>query len=127
MTAEPLIKITDEMVAAAEAHVAPLEEQDDTRKAIAAVLAIVERDRPNPVEAMKAAYWKLRGHATSYRSTPVFQRRQDSFRADPDNVIFARGAVRDEWYARGIEAGAADLAELLALEYEVHIDPDEAP
>jgi hypothetical protein len=100
---------------------------DDRRRqlaAVAAVLAIVERDRPDPAEALRAAYWKLRGHASSYRSTGVFARRQDWFRSDPDNAVAARGAARDEWYARGIEAAADDLAELLAAEYEVQIDPD---
>lgn len=91
---------------------------------LAAVLAVAERNRPDPVEALRAAYWKLRGHASSYRSTGVFQRRQDSFRADPDNAVLARGAARDEWYARGIEAAADDLAEVLELEYDVHIEPD---
>lgn len=81
---------------------------------------------PHPAEALRAAYWMLRGHAATYRSTDVFARRQASFRADPDNVVFARGATRDEWYARGIEAAGDDLAKLLELEYDVHIDPDPA-
>jgi hypothetical protein len=97
---------------------------DCLNERLAAVLAIVARDQPDPVEALRAAYWKLRGHASSYRSTDVFRRRQESFRADPDNAVFARGAARDEWYARGIEAGADDFAELLDLEYDAHIEPD---
>lgn len=131
-----MIEPTDEMIiawrnamkaAAAEAVKAgaPLgRSQEIARAGLAAVLAIVARDRPDPAEALRAAYWKLRGHASSYRSTGVFARRQESFRADPDNAVFARGAARDEWYARGIEAAADDLAELLELEYDVHIDPD---
>jgi hypothetical protein len=63
--------------------------------------------------ALRTAYWKLREHASGYRSTDVFRRRQEQFRADPDNAVLARGAVRDEWYARGIEAAARTVAELL--------------
>lgn len=86
-------------------------------------------DRPDPVEALRAAYWKLRGHASSYRGTDLFRRRQEFFRTDPDNAVAARGAARDEWFARGIEAGADDFAELLATEYEAEIerDPDAEP
>lgn len=39
-----MIPVTDEMVAAIEVFMAPMEEQEDTRRGLAAVLAIVERD-----------------------------------------------------------------------------------
>lgn len=86
---------------------------------------LAARDCPDPAETLRSAYWKLRGHASSYRSTDVFARRLASYRADPDNAVFARGATRDEWYARGIEAAADDLVELLELEYDAGVDPDE--
>jgi hypothetical protein len=86
---------------------------------------LAARDCPDPAETLRSAYWKLRGHASSYRSTDVFARRLASYRADPDNAVFARGATRDEWYARGIEAAADDLVELLELEFDAGVDPDE--
>jgi hypothetical protein len=86
-----------------------------------------ERDRlarAAAADAIRAAYWKLRGHASSYRSTDIFKRRQLAFRAQPDNAVLARGAARDEWYSRGIEAAADDLGEMLAIEYEADVDPE---
>ena len=48
---------------------------------------------------LTAAYWKLHDHAEGYRNTKVF---------------------RHEWYARGIEAAARDIAELLGVpEHEI--------
>ncbi len=78
----------------------------------------------SPVDALRAAYWHLRGHASSYRGTDVFKRRQVAFRAQPDNPVLARGAMRDEWYARGIEAAADDIAEIITLDYEADVDPE---
>lgn len=39
-----MIPVTDEMIEAIEVFMAPMEEQEDTRRGLAAVLAIVERD-----------------------------------------------------------------------------------
>lgn len=84
----------------------------------------IKAESTPPVEALRAAYWHLRGHASSYRGTDVFKRRQAAFRAQPDNPVLARGAMRDEWYARGIEAAADDIAEIVILDYEADVDPE---
>lgn len=90
---------------------------------------VTDTSRPDPAtpekdraaDAIRAAYWKLQRHAVSYRGTDTFQRRQTAHRAAPRNPELARGAARDEWYARGIEAAARDLAEILEAEHETDV------
>ena len=119
-----MIEVTPELIEVGQAATCRAESDECMAAALTAAFAFVERDRPDPAEALRAAYWKLRGHASSYRGTDIFRRRQEFFRLDPDNAVAARGAARDEWYARGIEAAAADFAELLELEYDATVGRD---
>lgn len=80
-------------------------------------------------QTLRAAYWEIREHAISYRATDLFRKRQAEFRTYPDNAAVARGAARDEWYARGLESAARDIAKLLGEpEHEIaEPDPPTAP
>ena len=53
-----MIKVTEEMVKAIEVFMAPMEEQDDTLKGIAAVLAIADRDRELQISRAYVRGWE---------------------------------------------------------------------
>lgn len=66
------------------------------------------------------AYWKLRQHAESYRATPIFQRTRDAWQGNRTDSRLYEKHVIHEFYARGVEAAARDLAELLGVpEHEI--------
>jgi len=67
-------------------------------------------------QALRSAYWKLREHASSYRGADAFRRVVERYEASDRDERLYRGVVIDEWYARGIEAAARDVAELLGIE-----------
>jgi hypothetical protein len=63
--------------------------------------------------ALRVAYWKLREHASGYRGAEVFRRSMEAYQADRSDPLKARKALTHEFYARGIEAAARTVAELL--------------
>jgi hypothetical protein len=76
---------------------------------------MVERD-----ETLREAYWKLREHASAYRSTAGFRRSYEAWQADRDDPRAYQKHVVHEFYAKGIEAAAEDIAEMLGVpEHEI--------
>lgn len=76
---------------------------------------------PDARQALIDAYWKLRDHAEAYRNTTpvrkVRERWENTGRRDQE---LGRTAAINEFYARGIEAAARDLAEMLGIpEHEI--------
>lgn len=70
--------------------------------------------------ALNTAYWKLREHASGYRGADAFRERMEAYRENRDDHLKARKALTHEFYARGIEAGARTVAELLGVpEHEI--------
>ena len=77
-------------------------------------------------KALNGAYWKLREHASEYRSANVFRRAMEAYKADRDDPVKCRRAMNHEWYARWIEAAARTVAEMLgAAEHEIDALPPE--
>ncbi|MEV1315350.1 hypothetical protein AB0J14_04615 [Micromonospora arborensis] len=74
---------------------------------------------------LHATYWKLREHASAYRNTKGFRSAMASWEADRHNDRRYASAVLHEWFAKGIEAAARDIAELLGTpEHEIEpIEP----
>ena len=72
--------------------------------------------------ALRQAYWALREHASGYRGADVFRRAMEVYVADRGDPLKARNALLHEWYARGLEAAARTVAELLG-EPEHEIEP----
>lgn len=80
---------------------------------------------PTTRAALTAAYWKLREHASSYRSAApvrkVYERWENSGRKDQQ---LGRVVTVHEWFARGVEAAARDIAEMLGTpEHEIEPEP----
>lgn len=71
-------------------------------------------------EALTEAYRKLREHASGYRATTTFGTARDRWQENrEDQRAYTKHAVH-EFYARGIEAAARTLAEMLELpEHEI--------
>ncbi|MET8278254.1 hypothetical protein [Micromonospora sp. NPDC005174] len=67
---------------------------------------------------LRAAYWKLREHATGYRNANAYQRAQELAKSgDPRNE---RHAAMHRAFARGIEAAGEDIAAMLGIpEHEI--------
>lgn len=75
---------------------------------------------------LQQAYWALREHASSYRGAQVFRRARERWEADRDDERKYSRYVIHEWYARGIEAAARDIAELMGVpEFEIDRAPVE--
>lgn len=71
-------------------------------------------------QALREAYWKLREHASGYRGAEAFRRRIAAYEADHSDLLKARKALTHEFYARGIEAAARTVAEMLGVpEHEI--------
>jgi hypothetical protein len=69
---------------------------------------------------LHAAYWKLREHASAYRSTKGFRSAMASWEADRHNDQRYASAVLHEWFARGIERAAQEIADLIGVpEHEI--------
>lgn len=81
-------------------------------------------DQPLDPATLRAAYWKLREHASSYRNTRAFRTTYDRWQANRDDPRAYQKHVIHEFYARGIEWAARDIAELLGMP-EHEIDPEE--
>lgn len=70
--------------------------------------------------ALQEAYWRLREHASGYRGADAFRRAMAAYEDDRADPVACRRAMNHEWYARGIEAAARTLAELLETpEHEI--------
>lgn len=85
--------------------------------------------RTGDPETLRAAYWLLRRHAESYRATTGFRRARERWEASGrSDAVTERKLLVHEWYARGIEAAARDLAEVLGVpEHEIEpLDETEA-
>jgi hypothetical protein len=67
-------------------------------------------------QALRSAYWKLREHASGYRGADAFRRVLERYEASDRDERLYRGVVLNEWFARGIEAAASDVADLLGVE-----------
>ncbi len=65
-------------------------------------------------------YWKLREHASAYRSAQGTRKARERWEANrADTRLYAK-ALSHESYARGIESAARDIAELLGTpEHEI--------
>lgn len=71
-------------------------------------------------QVLNDAYWKLRKHASGYRSANVFRRAMEAYEADRADPVKCRRAMNHEWYARGIEAAARTVADLIGVpEHEI--------
>lgn len=87
------------------------------RAVLAAALPAAE------AKTLNSAYWKLREHASGYRSAEVFRRAMEAYEEDRSDPVKCRRAMNHEWYARGIEAAARTIAELLGVpEHELGDD-----
>jgi hypothetical protein len=67
------------------------------------------------------AYWKLRDHAAGYRDTKVLRQARERWEASDrrDERLFHKVSIH-EHYARGVEAAARDIADMLGVpEHEV--------
>lgn len=67
------------------------------------------------VAVLTMAYRKAREHASSYRGTRQFRRHMEAYREDRSDPLKARKALVHEFYARGIESAARDIADLLGV------------
>lgn len=67
------------------------------------------------------AYWKLREHASAYRGADVFRRIRERWEESGRRDHQAgRQALVHEFFARGIEAAARDIAEWMGVpEHEI--------
>ena len=76
---------------------------------------------PNPdVETLTVAYWKLRDHADAYRNATVFRRARERWEANRDDERTYRRYALHEFYAKGIEAAAREIADLIGVpEHEI--------
>ncbi|MFI2663247.1 hypothetical protein [Micromonospora carbonacea] len=65
-------------------------------------------------------YWHLRRHADEYRATAAFRKAHERWNANRDDQrLYAKAAVH-EFYVRGVEAAARDVAALLGVpEHEI--------
>jgi hypothetical protein len=73
--------------------------------------------------ALREVYWALREHASGYRGAEVFRRAMAAHQDDRGDLLKARKALTHEFYARGIEAAARTVAELLGKpEHEIITD-----
>lgn len=71
--------------------------------------------------ALTAAYWKIRQHADAYRATKGYQRAQERWEASGrrDDELMHKLSIHVH-YARGIEAAAREVAEMLGIpEHEI--------
>jgi hypothetical protein len=68
-------------------------------------------------QALSEAYWRIREHASGYRGTELFQRTRERWEAsgrhDKDALV---KVVTHEFFARGIESAADEVAALLGLD-----------
>lgn len=62
---------------------------------------------------LTAVYWKLREHASAYRSTAGFRKARERWEANRDDERLYRRTALHEFYARGVEAAARDVAVML--------------
>lgn len=79
-------------------------------------------DAPDPAarQALTTAYWKLREHASAYRGTKGMRMARERWEANRDDHRLYAKAVIHEFYARGVEAAAREIAELLGVpEHEI--------
>lgn len=75
-----------------------------------------ERDR----QILTEAYWKLREHASSLRSTSVYRKASERAEGTPKNAPAYQRYLWLEATARGIEDGARDIAGMLDVpEHEI--------
>jgi hypothetical protein len=75
--------------------------------------------------ALTDAYWKLREHASAYRGTKQFRKTYEAWQDNRDDPRAYQKHVVHEFFARGIEAAARDVAELLGVpEHEI---PERSP
>lgn len=65
-------------------------------------------------DVLRGAYWELRDHAAGYRNAELFRRTYNAWQANRDDPRAYRRHIIHEFFARGIEAAAQDLAESLA-------------
>lgn len=63
--------------------------------------------------ALRQAYWALREHASGYRATAVFRTTRERWESDRSDRRAYEKHVVHEFYARGVEAAARTVAELL--------------
>lgn len=85
-----------------------------------AVMELVPDAERQGHDALTLAYWKLRRHAAAYRATTAFERTRDAWQANRDDARLYQKHVIHEFYARGIEAAAREIAEMLGVpEYEI--------
>jgi phage terminase large subunit-like protein len=70
--------------------------------------------------ALTAAYWNLRRHADEYRDTAGFRKAHERWQANrEDQRIYTKAAIH-EFYAKGIEAAAREIAAMLGIpEHEI--------
>lgn len=61
------------------------------------------------------AYWKLRDHAAGYRDADLFKKRQARWEGDRNNSEYYHQYMIHEFYARGLEWAARDIAEMLGV------------
>lgn len=72
-------------------------------------------------QTLRETYWKLREHASAYRDTRGFRTARERWEASgrSDDRLYTK-TVTHEFYARGIEAAAREVAELLGVaEHEI--------
>lgn len=75
---------------------------------------------------LRLVYRTIRRHAATYRDTRQFRAQTQACRDDRNDPVAARRALSHEFYARGIEAAARDIAELLGVpECEIDDEADE--
>lgn len=65
--------------------------------------------------ALTAAYWNIREHVTLYRNSQEFlEAHRETFAKPQDPQLFQR-YIAHEFYARGIEWAARDIATMLGV------------
>lgn len=70
-------------------------------------------------------YWKIRDHALEYRNTRAFKLCYDNWRDNRDDPKAYQKFLVHEFFARGLEKAAHDLAEMLGVpEYEIERGTD---
>ena len=63
--------------------------------------------------ALAAVYWNLRDHATSYREARAFKLSYENWRNNRDAPRAYEKHAIHEFYARGLEAAAREVAQML--------------
>lgn len=66
-------------------------------------------------QTLVEVYWKLREHADNYRNTAMFKKTYANWQAERDDKRAYQRHVIHEFYVRGIELGARDVAAMLGV------------